>query len=102
MSKRSRSGQPQPDATRFRFLLKTLDYEQPPQYCIACTSSSVAATSTMLQSPTGPSAWMKVSALDVLISRACDPSLHEPNYAAHLEVAEYINQKKANKCVCIV
>lgn len=56
----------------------------------------------MLQSPTGPSAWMKVSALDVLISRACDPSLHEPNYAAHLEVAEYINQKKANKCVCIV
>ncbi len=23
----------------------------------------------------------------------------EPNYALHLEVAEYINQKKANTCV---
>ncbi|KAF9476239.1 VHS-domain-containing protein [Pholiota conissans] len=50
----------------------------------------------MLQSPTGPSGWMKVSPLEVLITRACEPSLHEPNYALHLEVAEYINQKKAN------
>ena len=54
---------------------------------------------TMLQSPTGPSSWMKVSPLEVLITRACEPSLHEPNYALHLEVAEYINQKKANKYV---
>jgi hypothetical protein len=53
----------------------------------------------MLQSPTGPSSWMKVSPLEVLITRACEPSLHEPNYALHLEVAEYINQKKANKYV---
>ncbi|PPQ81820.1 hypothetical protein CVT25_013656 [Psilocybe cyanescens] len=50
----------------------------------------------MLQSPTGPSSWMRVSPLEVLITRACEPSLHEPNYALHLEVAEYINQKKAN------
>ncbi|KJA22506.1 hypothetical protein HYPSUDRAFT_40882 [Hypholoma sublateritium FD-334 SS-4] len=50
----------------------------------------------MLQSPTGPSGWLKVSPLEVLITRACEPSLHEPNYALHLEVAEYINQKKAN------
>ncbi|KAJ3886764.1 VHS domain-containing protein [Lentinula edodes] len=49
----------------------------------------------MLQSPT-TSSWTRVSALEVLISRACDPSLHEPNYAAHIEVAEYINNKKAN------
>ena len=42
---------------------------------------------------------MKVSPLEVLITRACEPSLHEPNYALHLEVAEYINQKKANKYV---
>lgn len=42
----------------------------------------------------GP-AW-RVSDTEVLISRACDPSLHEPNYAANLEVAEYINKKKAN------
>ncbi|KAJ4493037.1 VHS domain-containing protein [Lentinula edodes] len=49
----------------------------------------------MLQSPTS-SSWTRVSALEVLITRACDPSLHEPNYAAHIEVAEYINNKKAN------
>lgn len=45
---------------------------------------------------------MKVSPLEVLITRACEPSLHEPNYALHIEVGEYINQKKANKYVCIV
>ncbi|KAL0959351.1 hypothetical protein HGRIS_014608 [Hohenbuehelia grisea] len=49
----------------------------------------------MLGSPIGPS-WMRVSQIEVLVTRACDPSLHEPNYALHLEVAEYINQKKAN------
>ncbi|KAJ3914760.1 VHS domain-containing protein [Lentinula edodes] len=49
----------------------------------------------MLQSPT-TSSWTRVSPLEVLITRACDPSLHEPNYAAHIEVAEYINNKKAN------
>lgn len=53
----------------------------------------------MLQSPTGPSSWIRTSALEVLITRACEPSLPEPNYALHLEVAEYINQKKANKYV---
>jgi len=49
----------------------------------------------MLQSPTVTS-WLRVSPLEVLITRACEPSLHEPNYALHLEVAEYINNKKAN------
>ncbi|KAJ7489456.1 VHS-domain-containing protein [Mycena latifolia] len=34
--------------------------------------------------------------IDLLVSRACDASLHEPNYALHIEVAEYINEKKAN------
>ena len=56
---------------------------------------------TMLQSPTGPS-WIKASQLDVLITRACDPSLHEPNYAMHLEVADHINKKKANTYVFLV
>ena len=51
----------------------------------------------MLQSPTGPSSWMKISPIEILVTRACEPTLHEPNYALHLEVAEYINQKKANK-----
>ena len=50
----------------------------------------------MLNSPT-MSGWMRTSPIEILITRACDPSLPEPNYALHLEVAEYINQKKANK-----
>ncbi|KAI0360628.1 VHS-domain-containing protein, partial [Trametes cingulata] len=36
------------------------------------------------------------SPLEVLITRACNPALGEPNYALHLEVADYINKKKAN------
>ena len=40
--------------------------------------------------------WSSVSPVEVYVNRACDPSLHEPNYAVHLELAEYINQKKAN------
>lgn len=35
----------------------------------------------------------------MLVMRACSPHLAEPNYALHLEVAEYINQKKANTYV---
>ena len=50
----------------------------------------------MLQAGTS---WMRTSPLQVLITRSCEPSLHEPNYALHLEVADYINNKKANKCV---
>ncbi|KAK7050397.1 rRNA-processing arch domain-containing protein [Favolaschia claudopus] len=34
--------------------------------------------------------------IELLVSRACDASLHEPNYALHLEVATFINEKKAN------
>ncbi|KAJ7678284.1 VHS domain-containing protein [Mycena polygramma] len=34
--------------------------------------------------------------IELLVSRACDASLHEPNYALHIEVANYINEKKAN------
>ena len=30
----------------------------------------------------------------ILITCACEPALHEPNYALHLEVAEYINRRK--------
>ncbi|KAI0777727.1 VHS domain-containing protein [Trametes elegans] len=47
--------------------------------------------------PASSSAWSSnVSPLEVLITRACNPLLGEPNYALHLEVADYINQKKAN------
>ncbi|TDL19030.1 VHS-domain-containing protein [Rickenella mellea] len=37
-----------------------------------------------------------VSPLQYLIQKAVETYRHEPDYAAHLEVAEYINQKKAN------
>ncbi|KAJ7198743.1 VHS-domain-containing protein [Mycena pura] len=36
------------------------------------------------------------SPIELLVYRACDASLHDPNYALHMEVADYINQKKAN------
>ncbi|KDQ11558.1 hypothetical protein BOTBODRAFT_114262 [Botryobasidium botryosum FD-172 SS1] len=40
--------------------------------------------------------WISSSPVEVYVQRACDPSLHEPNYAIHLELAEYIGHKKAN------
>ncbi|KAF9218879.1 VHS-domain-containing protein [Gyrodon lividus] len=46
--------------------------------------------------PHGAAPWFKISRLEVLITNACDPSLPEPNYAHHLEIAEFINTKKAN------
>ncbi|KAI6129377.1 VHS domain-containing protein [Pisolithus croceorrhizus] len=48
----------------------------------------------MLGQTTSP--WFKASRLEILITNACDPSAHEPNFAHHLEIAEYINTKKAN------
>ncbi len=50
-------------------------------------------------SAASPSWLSNVSQVEVLITRACNPTMGEPNYALHLEVAEYINQKKANTCV---
>ncbi|KAF9787971.1 VHS domain-containing protein [Thelephora terrestris] len=44
----------------------------------------------------GPSWASGASQVEILISRACNPSIPEPNYALNLEVADYINQKKAN------
>lgn len=34
--------------------------------------------------------------MQIYVSRCCEPSLSEPNYPLNLELAEYINQKKAN------
>ncbi|KAI0789011.1 VHS domain-containing protein [Irpex lacteus] len=46
---------------------------------------------------TAASGWLQdTSPLKILITRATYPSQPEPNYALNLEVAEYINQKKAN------
>ncbi|KAF8498284.1 hypothetical protein JB92DRAFT_2744870 [Gautieria morchelliformis] len=41
-------------------------------------------------------AWISVSPVEVYVQRACDPALHDPNYAVHLELADHINTKKAN------
>lgn len=48
----------------------------------------------------GPSWASGASQVELLISKACNPSLSEPNYALNLEVADYTNQKKANTYVC--
>lgn len=50
----------------------------------------------------GPSWAPAASQVELLISRACNPTLSDPNYALNLEVADYINQKKANSCVSAV
>ncbi|KAF9811129.1 hypothetical protein IEO21_06647 [Rhodonia placenta] len=50
----------------------------------------------MLSSPSPWTSGMSTSPVEMLVTRACSPSLPEPNYALHLEVAEYINNKKAN------
>lgn len=55
----------------------------------------------MLNSPAG-SSWLRASQLEVLVTRACDPSLPEPNYALHIEVADHINTKKANTSVALL
>ncbi|KIP02181.1 hypothetical protein PHLGIDRAFT_130875 [Phlebiopsis gigantea 11061_1 CR5-6] len=48
--------------------------------------------------PASSSPWLQpeTSPLKTLIARATYPSQPEPNYALNLEVAEYVNQKKAN------
>jgi ADP-ribosylation factor-binding protein GGA len=43
--------------------------------------------------------WLNISPIEALVTRACDPHLPEPNYAIHLQVAEHINNKKANTYV---
>ncbi|GAB1521072.1 ARF-binding protein [Rhizoctonia solani] len=40
--------------------------------------------------------WNSISPVELMVQRACDPSLHEPNYALNLELVEYIKKKKAN------
>ena len=48
---------------------------------------------------TSPSWASAASQVELLISRACNPSLTDPNYALNLEVADHINEKKANTYV---
>ncbi|KAJ9094279.1 hypothetical protein QFC21_006105 [Naganishia friedmannii] len=50
----------------------------------------------MLNSASIARPWASVSPVEVLVERATDPMMAEPNYAINLELAEYINNKKAN------
>lgn len=49
---------------------------------------------TMWNNP--PGNWQRSSQLDSLITRATTAVQPENNYALHIEIAEYINKKKAN------
>ncbi len=49
---------------------------------------------TMWNNP--PGNWQRSSQLDTLITRATTAAQPENNYALHIEIAEYINKKKAN------
>jgi ADP-ribosylation factor-binding protein GGA len=42
------------------------------------------------------STWNSISPVELMVQRACDPSLNEPNYPLNLELVEYIRKKKAN------
>ncbi|KAJ9113015.1 hypothetical protein QFC22_006111 [Naganishia vaughanmartiniae] len=50
----------------------------------------------MLNSTSIARPWASVSPVEALVERATDPMMAEPNYAINLELAEYINNKKAN------
>ncbi len=43
-----------------------------------------------------PGNWQRTSQLEFLITRATTAAQPENNYALHIEIAEYINKKKAN------
>ncbi|CDZ96194.1 Cytosolic sorting protein GGA2/TOM1 [Phaffia rhodozyma] len=49
-----------------------------------------------MYAPRGPSTWGSVSPVQSLVERACEPSLQEPAYTLNLELADYIDEKKAN------
>ncbi|KAN0116140.1 VHS domain containing protein [Russula decolorans] len=46
--------------------------------------------------PNPPVNWQRASQLESLITRATTAAQPENNYALHIEIAEYINKKKAN------
>jgi ADP-ribosylation factor-binding protein GGA len=46
-----------------------------------------------------PGNWPRASQLEFLITRATTAAQPENNYALHVEIAEYINKKKANRYI---
>src|SRR5258708_6053354 len=61
------------------------------------SSSLAGGFSAMLGSTMN--GWISTSPVETLVARACDPSVPEPPYPVHLELAEHINKKKANTYV---
>lgn len=55
--------------------------------------SALEAITTYFGLPTGIP---NDEVLTMMIERACDPRLHEPDIAANLEICDYINKKKQN------
>lgn len=49
-----------------------------------------------------PGTWLRTSQLEILITRATTAAQPENNYALHIEIAEYINKKKANRYILIL
>ena len=49
-----------------------------------------------------PGTWPRSSHLDFLITRVTTAVQPENNYALHIEIAEYINKKKANRYIRIL
>ena len=50
----------------------------------------------MLNSASVARPWAQISPIEALVERATDPMMPEPNFAVNLELAEYVNSKKAN------
>lgn len=59
-------------------------------------NSSLTTAPDMLNSASMARPWASVNPVDALVERATDPMMPEPNFAVNLELAEYVNAKKAN------
>lgn len=72
------------------------DSPTPTTKTIDTVSIHFSSPPTMLNSASMARPWAAVSPIDALVERATDPMLEEPNFAVNLELAEYVNSKKAN------
>ena len=55
---------------------------------------------TMWANP--PGTWQRTSQLEFLVTRVTTAAQPDNNYALHIEIAEYINKKKANRYILIL
>lgn len=59
-------------------------------------TSGTHTVPAMLNAAVAARPWASLSPIDALVERATDPMMPEPNFAVNLELAEYVNSKKAN------